>query len=144
MKILEKLFRREKKSEPPPAPPPPKTDDEDKKLIENSLLFDGEWYCKAYGFGKYLDAANHYLKVGWHEGKDPSAFFSTADYLKRNPDVTINPLVHFERFGFKEGRYRTELERVLPAILERHPDCRTELSNGLLRIRITNACNAKC
>ncbi|MBQ4495375.1 MAG: hypothetical protein II968_06365 [Selenomonadaceae bacterium] len=143
MKILEKLFRREKKSEPPP-PPPPKTDDEDKKLIENSLLFDGEWYCKAYGFGKYLDAANHYLKVGWHEGKDPSAFFSTTDYLKQNPDVTINPLVHFEQFGFKEGRYRTEIDRALPAILERHPDCKTELSNGLLRIRITNACNAKC
>lgn len=36
---------------------------EDKKLIENSVLFDADWYKKTYGFGKYLDAAKHYLKT---------------------------------------------------------------------------------
>ena len=135
MKILEKLFGKAKKDIP---------SDFDKKIIENSLLFDAQWYCKTYGFGKYLDAAEHYLKKGWREGKDPSAFFSTADYLKKNPDVDFNPLLHFETFGLREKRYLAEIEAVLPEILARHPDCRTELKDGLLRIRITNACNAKC
>ena len=120
---------------------------EDKHVIENSLLFDAQWYCKNYGFGKYLDAAAHYLSVGWREGKDPSKFFSTADYLEKNPDVKsadMNPLLHFEKFGLREKRYRSEIEQVLPKILARHPECKTELNKGLLRIRITNACNAKC
>ena len=120
---------------------------QDRQVVANSLLFDGEWYCQTYGFGKYLDAANHYLTVGWAQGKDPSPFFSTADYLEKNPDVksaAMNPLLHFEKFGFKENRYRAEIEQVLPKILARHPDCTTQLNRGLLRLRITNACNAKC
>ena len=146
MKLLDKLFRRNKKPAPPPKIKNVQATDNaaDKKIIANSLLFDGEWYCKTYGFGKYLDAANHYLNIGWREGKNPSAFFSTNDYLNKNPDVKINPLVHFEKFGLKENRYRAEIEQALPAILKRHPDCKTELKDGLLRIRITNACNAKC
>ncbi|MCR5834673.1 MAG: hypothetical protein K6G55_08525 [Selenomonadaceae bacterium] len=119
----------------------------DRDIISNSLLFDSEWYCKTYGFGEYLDAANHYSNIGWRENKNPSAFFSTEDYLTKNPDVKdadMNPLVHFERFGFKEKRYAEEINRVLPEILARHPECTTTLNNGLLRVRITNACNAKC
>ena len=54
-------------------------DAEDTKIIANSLLFDGEWYCAAHGFGKYLDAANHYLQIGWREGKNPSKNFSGDD-----------------------------------------------------------------
>ena len=162
MKILDKLFNRTKKKITPPpvlepapehvlepapehAPEPtPELATDDRKVIANSLLFDSEWYCETYGFGKYLDAANHYLNIGWREGKNPSAFFSTADYLTKNPNVKINPLLHFEKFGLRENRYRAEIEKALPDILARHPDCKTELHNGLLRIRITNACNAKC
>ena len=96
---------------------------------------------------EYLDAAKHYLTIGWLEGKNPSQFFSTTDYLAKNPDVknaNINPLLHFEKYGIKENRYRDEIAKVLPKILERHPECTTKLDKGLLRIRITNACNAKC
>ena len=120
---------------------------ENKKFIENSILFDADWYKKNYGFGKYLDAANHYLKIGWKENKNPSPFFSTAEYLEKNSDVAsanLNPLLHFEKYGFNEGRYREEIEKVLPKILERHPELTSDLSGGILRIRITNACNAKC
>ena len=70
---------------------------ENKSIIENSLLFDAAWYCETYGFGKYLDAAAHYLNIGWRENKNPSPFFSTAAYLKKYPDVAdakINPLLH--------------------------------------------------
>ena len=119
---------------------------ENKSIIENSLLFDAAWYCETYGFGKYLDAAAHYLNIGWRENKNPSPLFSTADYLKKYPDVQsagINPLLHFEKFGLKEGRFLDEINKFMPQILEKNPDCKTELDGGLLRIRITNACNAK-
>ena len=45
--------------------------------------------------------------IGWHEGRDPNAFFSTAIYLSANPDVKaagVDPLVHFDQSGWKEGR----------------------------------------
>lgn len=140
MKLLDKLFGKGKKEV------TTEKFDEDRQIIANSILFDGEWYCKEYGFGKYLDAASHYLKIGWIEGKNPSKFFSTREYQEKNPDVVgMNPLLHFERFGIKENRsYRAEIDKKMPEILERYPECKTELKNGLLRIRITNACNAKC
>lgn len=121
--------------------------DEDIKILQSSILFDADWYCKNYGFGKYFNAAKHYLNIGWRENKNPSQFFSTQDYLKKNPDIDnglINPLMHFEKHGFYEGRYRAEIEKVLPEILKCHPELKSDLSGGLLRIRITNACNAKC
>lgn len=120
---------------------------DDVQIISNSLLFDSAWYCRNYGYGEYLNAAAHYLNVGWREGKEPSEFFSGADYLQKFPDVAksgMNPLLHFEKFGRHEHRYRDEINEALPKILARHPDCKTELNRGLLRLRITNACNAKC
>ena len=95
MNFLEKLLGKnstavEKEPQPPKiAPPAENLELENKNVIENSLLFDAEWYCKNYGFGKYLDAATHYLNIGWRENKNPSPFFSTADYLEQNPDVEI-------------------------------------------------------
>ena len=52
--------------------------------------------------------------------------------------------MHFLKYGFKEGRYSDEIKKVMPEILKRHPECKSDLNGGLLRIRITNACNAKC
>ena len=49
----------------------------------------------------------HYNATGWHEGRDPDAFFSTSIYLSANPDVKaagVNPLTHFDQSGWKEGR----------------------------------------
>jgi hypothetical protein len=49
----------------------------------------------------------HYLQIGWKEGRDPSAGFSTVGYLNANPDVKNagkNPLVHFLDNGLAEGR----------------------------------------
>jgi hypothetical protein len=55
----------------------------------------------------HVDADAHYNASGWHEGRDPSAFFSTHFYLLLNPDVAaagINPLAHFDAAGWLEGR----------------------------------------
>jgi hypothetical protein len=54
-----------------------------------------------------VDADQHYNAHGWHEGRDPNAFFSTGIYLSANPDVKqagVNPLTHFDQFGWREGR----------------------------------------
>jgi Ca2+-binding RTX toxin-like protein len=54
-----------------------------------------------------VDAEVHYNIFGFHEGRDPSALFSTNGYLSANADVRaagINPLLHFDQFGWKEGR----------------------------------------
>lgn len=116
-------------------------------VIRASLLFDEAWYCQQYGFGEYLDGARHYLTTGWREGKDPSLFFHTEEYLEMYPDVRragINPLLHFEQYGFAEGRYRQPLQARRAGIAAANPACCGSMEGGLLRIRITNACNAKC
>jgi Ca2+-binding RTX toxin-like protein len=54
-----------------------------------------------------IDADDHYNAVGWLEGRDPSASFSTNGYLSANADVRaahINPLLHFDQVGWREGR----------------------------------------
>ena len=98
---------------------------EDIKLIENSVLFEAVWCKKTY----------EGCMLCW-----------PIDSIK-NPDVRdadLNALLHFEKYGFKEGRYRDEIKKVMPEILKRHTNCKADLNGGLLRIRITNACNAKC
>src|SRR6185312_616196 len=41
-------------------------------------------------------ALQHFLSIGWKEGRNPDAFFSTSYYLQQNSDVAaagVNPLV---------------------------------------------------
>lgn len=74
-----------------------------------SLLVDERWYLQ-----KYPDVANagvsaldHFMTVGWAEGRNPCALFDTEWYLKQNPDVEVaglNPLTHYTDFGWTEGR----------------------------------------
>ena len=69
---------------------------------------------RAYYLGQYddirvsfTDPVAHYHQVGWLEGRNPNAWFSTRDYLDANPDVKaagIDPLLHFQTIGWKEGR----------------------------------------
>jgi hypothetical protein len=58
-----------------------------------------------------IDPLDHFLNLGWREGREPSADFSVADYLEMNPDVAqagVNPLVHFALAGRAEGRSRKQ------------------------------------
>ena len=41
----------------------------------------------------HLDPVEHFLKFGWHEGRNPSAKFNTVEYLKKYPECNICPLV---------------------------------------------------
>lgn len=54
-----------------------------------------------------LNAQQHYDQVGWREGRDPDALFSTRAYLAANPDVAaagIDPAQHYDQYGWHEGR----------------------------------------
>jgi hypothetical protein len=77
--------------------------------ISDSDWFDDGWYLATYPQVERLriTPAEHYIRYGASEGKDPSSQFSTLTYLVRYPDVArsgLNPLVHFLRYGLAEGR----------------------------------------
>ena len=49
----------------------------------------------------------HYHRVGWKRGLDPSPWFCVRSYLADNPDVSgsdMDPLLHYARHGRVEGR----------------------------------------
>ena len=53
------------------------------------------------------DPLDHFLSIGWREGRDPAPTFSVADYLESYPDLAtanVNPFVHYLQFGRAEGR----------------------------------------
>lgn len=78
-------------------------------LVARSELFDACWYLETYrdvGEGA-IDAAEHYVRAGAFEGRDPGPEFKTMDYYLANPDVAEEgwpALVHFERCGRAESR----------------------------------------
>jgi hypothetical protein len=82
---------------------------DDMVLIRSSLLFDSDWYLQTYpdvaksGF----EPLEHYMDIGWREGRDPGPDFATSSYLRANADVArsgVNPLLHYVEFGRSEGR----------------------------------------
>ncbi len=77
------------------------------RYIRESSFFEPVWYKAFYGIDDNVDSAKHYLNDGWKLGFDPSLRFSTKGYLSHYKDVFengINPLLHYEKYGKKEGR----------------------------------------
>jgi len=76
-------------------------------LIAHSRFFDANWYKKMYDLQDDQDPVIHYLQHGHDISYFPSEKFSGLAYYTANPDVKqsgINPLLHYERYGAKEGR----------------------------------------
>ena len=72
-------------------------------------MFDACWYLEAYPDVREagIDPLEHYMTVGWREGRNPSPAFNTHFYLRANLDVVeadLNPLEHFVGTGQAEGR----------------------------------------
>jgi hypothetical protein len=72
-------------------------------------LVDDLFYYSAYHdvWNAHVDADVHYANYGWHEGRNPDAFFNTRAYEINNRDVAaagINPLQHYDQYGWREGR----------------------------------------
>ena len=69
--------------------------------------FDAAFYRERYGLRARVDPVEHFLTVGWIQGRDPSPHFSVFSYLLRNDDVLfrhLNPFVHYLVSGRDEGR----------------------------------------
>lgn len=67
-------------------------------------LFDRHFYLMAYPDVRAaaLDPFEHYMLVGWKEGRDPNRSFSTVFYSRAYSDVAesgLQPLVHFAQQG---------------------------------------------
>ncbi|GBU18698.1 MULTISPECIES: S8 family serine peptidase [Methylobacterium] len=77
-------------------------------LGSNPLVDDvyyARTYADVYAAGAGADA--HYADYGWHEGRNPNAFFDTRAYLAAYGDVkaaNVDPLTHYDAQGWREGR----------------------------------------
>ena len=79
------------------------------ELLAASGLFDRNFYLATYPdvAKSGINPAEHYLRHGADEGRDPGPRFSTRKYLERHKDVAragMNPLLHYLRFGLEEQR----------------------------------------
>ncbi|BCB62869.1 hypothetical protein HaloA020_35700 [Halomonas sp. A020] len=91
--------------------------------IKASSFFDEQWYCEQYPDVKRsgIDPAEHYLKFGAIEGRNPSDCFDTYFYLCEYPDVAAsgqNPLLHYIRYGQHEERLPAKPRKSLPAPIQ--------------------------
>lgn len=78
-------------------------------LIAKSIYFDADWYLETYPdvAKEKVDPAEHYLRVGGFEGRNPSDSFNSEFYRQAHPDVAaegVNPLLHYELHGKDEAR----------------------------------------
>jgi len=83
---------------PTPAPTPVAAD----KMVDSTFYFAK--YADAASSG--MTAKDHYDQVGWQQGHDPDAYFSTNGYLAANADVRaagVNPLQQYDQTGWKQG-----------------------------------------
>lgn len=86
--------------------------DDDFSAQNGSILaefFDPIYYRYRYpeSLVEELSPLDHFHRLGWRRGYNPSGSFSTLDYLSRYPDVAssgLDPLNHYVRFGRSEGR----------------------------------------
>lgn len=70
------------------------------RLLHQSDLFDGDWYLAEYPdvAATSVDPAEHYLRFGAHEGRNPGPLFHGDEYLREHPELAdghVNPLIHY-------------------------------------------------
>jgi glycosyltransferase involved in cell wall biosynthesis len=75
---------------------------QDIALLKASELFDADWYLKQYPdvYESGMDPAEHYIRFGQSDGREPSPFFRGDIYLALHPDARkagIGPLCHYLR-----------------------------------------------
>lgn len=81
-------------------------------------LFDRDYYTDLHPEVEDMSVEpfEHYLRVGWKQGFDPTPKFSTSGYLAENQDVEdagFNPLIHFVKYGRREGRKAVPVGRAV-------------------------------
>ena len=85
------------------------TDAKDRLIVADH--FDAAFYRDSNSDLAHLtdsEALDHFMNFGWREGRDPTNWFSTLNYLAVSPDLVgteVNPFLHFILFGKEEGRH---------------------------------------
>ncbi len=84
------------------------------ELVENSLLFDKDWYLAQYPdvASSGVNPLTHFLLSGAQEGRNPSALFNIEWYVTQYPDAlksSVNPLVHYLIKGAAKGYHPNPL-----------------------------------
>ena len=80
---------------------------DDYYLMRVSGFFDDEYYRGQFPGCSIEDPILHFCKVGVFQLAAPSAIFNPGQYCEVNPDqypVQTNLVVHYLRYGIKEGR----------------------------------------
>lgn len=116
--------------------------DKSKSIIENSGLFDKEYYLSKYPDVKEnkFDPVDHYLEFGAKEYCNPCETFNTEEYVKKHPfinELGLNPFVHYILYDSCSDEYpiisSTDTDKNIEIIknsplfdpesyLERYPD----------------------
>ena len=73
-----------------------------------SQSFDRNFYVSRYDDvrRREIDPLDHYIEVGWREGRRPNLLFDTAFYIRANKDALrsgVNPLYHYLTVGRDAG-----------------------------------------
>lgn len=92
--------------------------------ISSSIYFDEVFYRIAANIDDAVDAAEHYCRIGWRAGLNPSPYFDTRHYRAQYRDVSnsdANPLIHYIRHGAAEKRQPSPNFDV-PAFTASHPE----------------------
>jgi len=80
------------------------------EAILESNVFDEAYYLENnedIAIQKELDPLEHYIDVGWREGRRPNSWFNPLFYVEKYEDVILSgmdPLTHFLKIGHSEGR----------------------------------------
>lgn len=78
------------------------------KILDESLLFDKEWYIQQYlPDKKETDAVKHYLNIGYLLNYNPNRSFDSIDYIQKHPEIqksNIPPIIDYilEKKGNKK------------------------------------------
>ncbi len=86
------------------------------KIISESGYFDASWYVKEYadvGANKKINPLDHFTRNGLREKRSPGPRFDVKWYLLKYPlvsDSGINPVVHYEIIGKKNGYLTSDPE----------------------------------
>lgn len=96
-------------------------------------FFDAEFYLTLHEDVRVagVNALQHFLQIGWAEGRPPHPMFDTDYYLRRYPDVEacgVNPFAHFLSMGWREGRDPCP-EFITRFYLDQNPDVARDGNN---------------
>ena len=94
------------------------------EIVRHSPFFDEQWYLEQYPDVRAsgMTAAEHYVKFGWKEGRNPGFNFDTNDYLREYPELFEKnwcPLFHY-MLSLKDTKPKINYRDIILDFLNKH------------------------